>query len=74
MTDDIVTAHERMFDDLCRSLDAICYHLNNNIGWLRKCMEELELKVDSTSDIIQRQQGHKTRREKQKKKLSGHLL
>lgn len=46
MIDDIVTAHERMFDDFCRRLYATCYPLNNNIGWLSKCMEELELKVD----------------------------
>ena len=56
MVTEVVTAQERMFDDFYRKLDATYYPLNNNIAWLTKFMEELELEVDHA--IIQRQQEH----------------
>ena len=52
MVTEVVIAQERMFDDFYRKLDATYYPLNNNIGWFRKFMEELELEVDHA--IIQR--------------------
>ncbi|KAF3569431.1 hypothetical protein DY000_02014944 [Brassica cretica] len=71
MIAEVYTAQERMFDDFCRSLDATYYPLNNSIRWLRKCMEELELKVDYTHSIIQRHEEHKTRGEEAIKSFVG---
>ncbi|KAG2251092.1 hypothetical protein Bca52824_081228 [Brassica carinata] len=58
---DIATANDRMFDEFYRKIDAIYFPLSNSIASLSQRMEELELKVEYTHEIIQRQQEHITR-------------
>lgn len=41
MIAEISISRERMFDEFYIKIDAIYFPLNNIIGWLNKCMEEL---------------------------------
>lgn len=60
----VFKAQEKMPDELYQKIDGIYYPLTNSVAWLSKCMDDLQLKVDYTHEIIQRQQEHKTRGEK----------
>ncbi|KAF3508491.1 hypothetical protein F2Q69_00006522 [Brassica cretica] len=52
-------------------IDVIYCPLNNSIAWIRKTMEELQLKVDHIQWIIQRQQEDKTKGEEAIKSFVG---
>jgi len=64
MIDQLVDAHVKMVDDFFRKLDATYIQLNNIIGRLSECLENLELRVDRISATIKKREQYRTRGEK----------